>query len=122
MDTADLLSHLIIHVRQIRVAYRGAGIPFEHGIDRLAELGTALLVDAASVYTHPVTGILLCNVTSHHDLLLPWGVELAPILERLKRDLLVLGTPSVGQDRIRWDLTVEELLELKGAGVDETHG
>ena len=47
-------------IKEIDVAHSSFAIPLEHRVDRLRQLGTALLVDAARVNPYPAVSMRSC--------------------------------------------------------------
>lgn len=85
-------------------------VPFEHGVDRLLELGEVVLVDATCVYPDIAKSISFSLLGTEPDLSEPdfcWCVTIEDILEG---DFVCRLAPRVRQDGVFGDLVVTETL------------
>ena len=97
------------------VAPLGLFVPTKHRIDRLGELGTALLVDTTGVDPAPFEAGILRQGTETPDLRKVGAALILGVLEVLERDFF--RVPSTRQDCIFWDIDIEELFELERFGM-----
>lgn len=124
-------------VRQISIAYLWVLIPQEHWVDGFRELSTAWLINATGI--NPLDSIsafdqqaciiydpyrvfpsvLLGLSTASGDFHPPRHIDPAFAFQVLKSDFAL--SPAMRKDSIEWDFRPEELMELKGCGVQKSH-
>ena len=96
-------------------------VPATHGIDRLAQLGAARLVDAAGINPDVFEPLSSCGLgCSFHFCKAGQLGSLVKIFDVLEEDLLLL--PRVRQYRIARSLVTNELREFEGGCVQQPHG
>ena len=104
------------HVVQVGIANLGFGIPLEHGVDGFGKLGTAGLVDAASIDPYPVITVVKRNIASLFDFDRDAGMSERRVLRNEQLDVVegLLGTlPDMGEDSVAarndvWTVEVDE--------------
>jgi hypothetical protein len=100
----------------------GVLVPFEHGINSLAQLRAASLINTARVYPNVLKPLAPRLATGSQDLgqapAAPISLSGGPVPELLEGDFL--GAPGMRKNRVWWDGPVK-FAELERSGMDEPH-
>ena len=113
-------------VRKVDVADRSFLIPLEHGVDRLGELSGAFLHDTARIDPEVLETFHSSLSTTATDFVVS---DLCLVIivgdQVLKAYFLVVMSPRMTEDRVRWCVLTSELNEAEAAIVvdaKKTHG
>lgn len=93
-------------------------IPGKHRIDRLRKLSAASFIDAAGVDPDILNAVFFGDLTRTVEFLVAFLLDIGPVFGEVLECQFFVG-PSMRQYRVRWDLSLDELLELEPVNVDE---